>query len=417
MIRRLLKSDLVANRYYAFGLAVQKGTPFLVVPLVIWAFGAQAYANYVLTFAAAQLVAMAMSLGTTNSLVVFWYRYEDKNKYLRSLLLLIGALGITIGLAVFGLLITTSILPRQVIPHLLWAGLIVVYAAIYNWNVVGLSLIRVTERSRQYFLAVVLTSITLLVLIVAISRVAQGSVVLVAIYMGVLALQSMLFMVVVPTRISEPGLVAEYRKFMRQIFGYSIPVVGYTLVSLSVFTIDKWVIKGSYTNSEFTQYVLNFQFAFAANIVSVVLGMYLLPTFCRLVESQDLEVLGRKVQSHYALSVLGTIVVGTGMYGYGRITGVHLTEAFWILVGAFGIANLFTVNVNVLEAFRNSRALARIAVFPTVIFWLAFVLSAGSHALLWNYSLFVAYYAALFWASYVTVKRQGVPMPLALKQA
>jgi len=413
MIKRLLQSDLVANRYYAFGLAVQKGTPFLVVPLVVWAFGAQAYANYVLTFAATQLVAMAMSLGTTNSLVVFWYQHEDKSRYLRSLILLISGLTLLIGFCVFALLTATSILPTGVIPRPLWAVTIVLFGAIYNWNAVGLSLVRVTERSRRYFLTVLVTTGILLLLVVGVSRMMQGTLPLIMIYMAVMALQSALFFAAVPLRVTGRELLPGYRQFTRRIFGYSVPVVAYTLVSLSVFTVDKWVIRSFYPDAEFTQYVLNFQFAFATNIVAVVIGMYLLPMLCRLVESEDRKEMAHKVHSHYLLSLVGTFVVGVGMYVYGRVTGVGLTGDYWILVMAFGFSNLFTVNVNVLEAFRNSRTLARIALIPTALFWLGFVLAAASEALVWNYWLFGAYYAGLFASSLSRVVGQGVPIGLA----
>ncbi|MGA7802797.1 MAG: hypothetical protein WCC36_18515 [Gammaproteobacteria bacterium] len=108
---------------------------------------------------------------------------------------------------------------------------------------------------------------------------------------------------------------------MGQMFGYSVPIVGYMLVSLSVSTVDKWAMKAAYSDALFPQYVRNCQFAFAANIVSVVMGMYLLPVLCRLVEAGELVVLVSKIRSHYLLSLIGTNAVAVGMYSYARMTG------------------------------------------------------------------------------------------------
>jgi len=396
MIKRLLSSDLFAHRYYAFGLGVQKGTRFLIAPLVIWAFGSQTYANYVLTFAAAQLVAMLMSLGTTNSLVVFWYQQPDKNVFVRSLALLILGIGCAAAIPIGAALVCLPILPPHVLPPLIWAALIVGYAAIYNWNSVGLSLVRVTERSRSYFFAVIATTALLLILVASISHVSRNLVVLVCLYMTVLAIQSALFISSSGISIRGISTIADYKGFSKHVFSYSLPIVGYTLVSLTVITVDKWVVKFYYTVEQFTQYVLNFQFAFAANIVSVVIGMYLLPSLCELVEAENMAALRRKVYTNYVLSLFGTSAIGFAMYVYAWGTNVRLTGPYWLLVLAFGFANMFTISVNVFEAFRDSAGLARIAIIPTVMFWVGFMLAAHAHEIVWNYLMFVIYYIVLF---------------------
>src|SRR2546421_4451313 len=77
--------DFLENRYFLLGLALQKGTPVLILPLTIAAVGAQVYADYVLLFSLVQVIAIGSSLSLAQALIPFWYGNPEKGKLVGTL--------------------------------------------------------------------------------------------------------------------------------------------------------------------------------------------------------------------------------------------------------------------------------------------------------------------------------------------
>jgi hypothetical protein len=77
--------ELLENRYFLLGLALQKGTPILILPLTVAAVGVKVYADYVLLFSLVQVVAVLGSLCVAQALIPFWYGYSEKGNLVSTL--------------------------------------------------------------------------------------------------------------------------------------------------------------------------------------------------------------------------------------------------------------------------------------------------------------------------------------------
>lgn len=402
-------SDIFKYRYYVFGLAIQKGTPFLVIPLVLWGFGDAAYANYVIIYSITQFAALAISLGTVNALMVFWNNFEDKGIYIRSLIILIILLSTILSIP---LLVGLYFYPmfnyeKQSLLSGFIALLIVIYSIIYNINVAGLGVIRMIERQKIYFALTFISSAFLVILLTFLGysghHYNNNTIELTIIYIVALALQTYLVFLLSPIKAWKGKILNDYKVFVVKILNYSIPHMFYVLMTLSVITLDKIIVKMNFEKEIFIQYTLDYQTAYAVNLVSIVISMYALPLFCKLVNGGESE-LREKILSQFKLSLIGSFFVAILMYCYAMSTGVNLSIGYWLLAVAFGFMNMFTINIGVMEAYKRGHELAvKFALIPCVVFWILFGIVMYIKIIMFIYILIVVYTISLFLLSTYTV--------------
>ncbi len=415
MIRRLLNSDMFKNRHYIQGLAFQKGMPFVIIPLIIWAFGINHYTEYVLIYSVVQIAALFQSLGSHASFIVFWYHEEDKQKYLAQQIYLLVALSLIISVPVAFIIYMASFFMANIHFGIESVLTILTYSFCYNLSMLGVSLMRSQLQSRAYFWITLLAGI-LLISLLFLSRFLSDRLALsfysslnCLIYINILVLliQALLFIYVSKEKFSISLFSLSYfnsldlSRFSKQILPYCIPVMLYTLLTLSVFTIDKIIIRFFYSQSIYNQYILDYQFAFVVNIFSIIIGMYNLPIFCQLIKACDMLGLKKNILSNYALAIFGSIFISIGIYIYAFLVNIDLSYGYWVLSGAFLVTNIFSINVSLMEAFRKANKLAFLTLIPTIGFFVCFVFFAKLNRIEVNYFLFMVYYvilSALSWA-------------------
>ncbi|GJM07310.1 MAG: hypothetical protein DHS20C10_10440 [marine bacterium B5-7] len=392
-------SEFIKNRFYLFGLILQKGIAYLTIPLILWQFGVHVYTNYVLLYAATQLLALLIGLGIPSALIVYWYDVDDKSAYLTTILSLLVCFQTLVLLGVFALLHyswggfkLSLLLPNEINQHLV---IIAVYAIFYNFNNITIGLLRAQGQSKGYFYGVLLSSLTFMGFLLCAKQLNSSVIFLTSLFIFSLFLQSAYFICVSHTK-PVFRLLPECQRFSKAILKYTGPIVLLTGLSLSTSTFDKWLVKGHFQDVIFKQYVLNFQFAYILNALSVVIGMYNLPIFCQLVKNDDVCKIKKNFIANYILVIVGSLLVGGGMSTYAHLTGVGLSIGFWVLCVSFIFVSLYTVNVAYFEALKSSKRLLAISMASLVIFWLLFTISIYINEITLVYYCYLFYGLCLF---------------------
>lgn len=399
MINAIKQSDIFKNFYYILGLALQKGLPYLIIPLIVWRFGVNTYADFVVIYSLIQMIGLLIAIGTPNAFIVFWHNAENKSLYTASsvLIVLLISLILTIPAAIF--------IHQFLHESLLLLTLMITYAISINLNTLGLNLLRSVFRSKEYFTCIAITAFLQCLLIIFLPLTAHKLALLILINLSILILQTLFFFKNAGIKLTARIHLRDTLQLAKTVLGYSSTFTLYSILSLSLFTVDKWLIKSFFSAEMLAEYVLNFQFAFIVNIISIVVGMYSLPIFCRLRANHAMQALQIKQQQNYGLVIVFSIASACFAYSYAAITHLHLTYGFWLLVVAFLFTNLFTVNVSVLEAFKKVKLLFLITLIPTIIFWLWFGISAHLHLITNIYLSYIAYYIVIFALSLIAIKR------------
>jgi O-antigen/teichoic acid export membrane protein len=387
---------------YLAAIGIQKGMPFLLIPLIVRVFGQDTYAEYILVFSTAQFASLAMGLGTTGSPIVFWHRYPDHERvaFLRALISLV------VKVHAFTIIPVGTVLWLVGQPRLgnddqfHWIGIALLFAISNNGLQILLNIVRAREQATKYLLAVMVGAGAFVGLIVLVGNFVTSTLALTLCYLATMVLQALAL------ALSQRDVIRSQRQAMdpnaltRSVLGYALPISGYTLLSLSFVVGDKWLMSRVSPGQAFSQYVVDFQLANAVALVSVVLGLHFVPYACSLVNKGRLRELRRTVLQHYVTCLVGGGLIGLGAYAYGTITGLTLTRTFFILCAAFCLNNVFTINVAVMESRLAVRELLRRTLFPTVIFWLV-MLYLGPSAAVWLPTGYVAYYGFLaLWTSF-----------------
>lgn len=399
MIQNALKSQLWTNRYFILGIALQKGAAYLAVPLAIYAFGTSVYAHYVLLYSIAQILALVTTLGVSTATLVFWYRYEDKGAYVGSTIVLLlglsGTLWIPAGIALYFWGPSTH-LPLSPV---LFIAIVAVFSSALSLNQVGLSLIRALSIQRPFAWITVSTSILLAAFLILGKYVNHNLFVLVAIYVFIWAIQAWLFFHFSKISYWACFKLEDFVVFARAILRFSGPMLIYALITLSVTTLDKWVINASFDQATFVRYVIDFQAAFSVCIIALVISMYNFPKVCELTNNNDARGLKLNLLENYWVSLAGSLLVGIAYFGFAWLGHVRLSGNYWILVLAFIFGNLFSVNSTFFQAQARSGRLSFLAAFSTFIFWPLFLIIARFGTINWVCWLYVIYYAALLLVS------------------
>jgi O-antigen/teichoic acid export membrane protein len=392
-----------SNRYFLFGLALQKGAAIFLLPLFVSVFGATAYADYVLFYTIVQVVALLGSFGLAHAVIPFWYEHVDKGGYLGALVGLMLALSVLVGVP-SGILISV-VIPGAAAAGMLWSVVsAVVFSVTYNLNAVGMNVVRAEQRQRSFFLVTLVSSL-LLAGTVWLLRFLPGAGLrsLIAVNAAVLGLQTLGLFLSSPSgrQIHVSGV--EWVPFGRKMLTFSLPLTLYIGFGLAAQVADKWIVNARFPQEVFVQYVLDFQFAFSVSLVSVVVGMYNTQRVCQLIHEGEERLLRSNTLGNYGLSAVGSIAAAGGAFVYAWATHIHLSPGFWVLVTAYSVNNLYGVNSNLLTAQKNSHTLAVLSGTATTLF-VCLLLTAGALGKVWVvYAAYPVYYICMFAASTVAI--------------
>lgn len=375
-------SPLYTNKYYFFGLALQKGIPFLVIPIITLLYTKQVYAEYILIYSFVLFVSPIICLGTVNSFIVFWHSNKIKSQYLSNSFFMVLVMSLFFGI-IAGLLIYFISPSISTLKHSAFIIVcLIVYSVLYNQNTLGLNLLRAEKKQTSYFFSVLASSILLLTLLSTLSLLHKNIFILLFAYMMAMFVQIVLFHIFSQTKLSFHS-TNSIRQHNKVIFKYSLPILLYFFVSASVINLDKPFIHNHFSSEFFIEYVYNFQFSYIINIISVVMGLYNLPIFCELLAEKKTHTLKSIIYSNYALVIFASVMGGGVAYAYAHITGIDLSSGFFFLCIAFMFTNLFTINVCLFEALKKSSALFVLTLFPVVIFWiLMYIIANTKHSAL-----------------------------------
>lgn len=380
MKQRLLGLDIVRNRYFVLGSAIGKGASIATLPLVLLYFGAPIFAQYVLLYSYVQVIALVGILGANNALIPLWLDYPDKEECLSALITLMLAMSAVTYIPIAVVLYFVAPISVDVLHPALAVGLILSYAMVHNFFVTGQALLRVESKQMSFFWMGVGGAILLIALLVLFrntngNRLAELTLINIA---------ALLFQVIfafkssgVPFRVRFTRRSADLSKAVLRL---SAPLAVYMLVGSVPSVLDKWLVDKYFSGSVFSAYTLNFQFAFAVNIIANVVNIYNSPRVCELYHLGDVAGLKSNLKTNYSIVGAGTLCIGLSLFIYAWITHVPLGIGYWVLLAAFGLCNLFAINTTYLVAERRTALLSMIGFMGVACF-----LSAMAFAIEWRF--------------------------------
>jgi O-antigen/teichoic acid export membrane protein len=394
--------EFFENRYFLLGLAIQKGTPILILPLTIAAVGVKVYADYVLVFSLVQVVAILGGLCVAQALIPFWYGYSEKGDFVGTLSVLALALQALLSIP-FGIALYLGFAGRMRLSPA-FVSIILIFAAVYNLNSLGLNLVRVQLKQVTFFWSTLFTAALLTGSIVLLAHTPGPKLLLFAsINILVLGLQTGFYFYFSRIQLRNIFRGERLRICIKEILTFSIPLTVYTLIALAALVADKWIVMGFFSPSIFAQYVLDFQFAFGVTLVSVVIGMYNSQKQCELVQKGASAGLRRNVFGNYALSIAGSLGAALAGFVYAHIGRIHLSSGYWILVLGFILNNCYVVNSSLLTAQKRSLTIAVIGGVSTFAFIVTLILCGLKNAIGPVYFAWVGYELLLLLLSSVSI--------------
>jgi len=346
-----IKGSLGIQFYYGLGMAVQKGTPFLILPVLLYFYGDHTYASYVLFYTTVQIFGVLCSLAIPSSTVVFWYRRDDKRQFLVTYFLLLSGAFLAAGAfcAVPMYYIYKSSLKSAQPLEIVLLGL--AFVALYNFNQYFISLYRAMYSSKQFFIAQIIGAAVLLGVAVPLHPLAPLSRLILAFLLSLLIQDLYLLYGVLPLLKRST-----WRDFdltlVSSVLQFSLPLIIYNSLALLIYWIDKYMVALYFDPSSFSKFVVTFQFAFAQTMISQLFALYNFPRICQLVAEGNYSTLRTVVRSYNLLMVVLGIAYSTAIlitHAYFHVFRISIS-GFIILSLALLLTNLSTTYLNVLYA-------------------------------------------------------------------
>lgn len=405
MIQRIINLEIIKNRYFVLGSVIGKGVSILALPLIILYFGAHTFALYVLIYSYVQFISLVSILGANNALIPFWLEYEKKEEFLTLLVGLTAAMSAIFYLPIAGLLYYFAPLSADISHPLLTIGLILVYAFVYNLFVIGQALLRVESKQLSYLLVGFASAVLFFTLLLVFRNTTRNGVIV----LTLINIAALLFQVILSFKLSDVSfrfgaLKHKWATLSRRILKFSAPLTAYMLVGSIPSIVDKWIVHKSFPMTVFAAYTLNFQFAFAVNIISNVINIYNSPRVCALYHVGDAEGLSGNLKTNYILVVLGTGGIGLASFVYASITDISLTVGYWVLVAAFGCGNIFALNTSFIIAEKRTILLGLIGLMGVVVFVAMMIFAVVYDVPFWIYLSQLFSYASLALGSLLAIK-------------
>lgn len=362
----LLKSSRL-QLYYLGGLLLQRGVPFLFMPMLIRLYGQQVYALYLLFYSTVQLGGIFSSLAVPLSPIAFWSRVERKQQLVLTSTVLIAVLLTAIGsiLAIPLFQLYRRMFAGFEVGWLTILGLI--YIAQYAVSQFLVSLHRAMDSSKCFFGAQLLGAIALAW--AALFNAAGASLIrLVLAFLASLCLQNCFLL------ISSADLYGNLRKgdinrgLARNLLAYSAPLVLYTGAGLFMYWIDKFLVKLHFDIAHFSTFSITFQYAFAQAFLAQVLGFYTFPAICRIIANESRRELKRFLLTYNTLIVICGVIYAAVIFTInGWIYPLHIERVgFAMLCAAFVSMNLSANYVNTLYALHRTVFVAIVGVCSAV---------------------------------------------------
>jgi len=346
-----IKGSLGIQFYYGLGMAVQKGTPFLILPILLYFYGDHTYASYVLFYTTVQSFGVLCSLAIPSSTVVFWYRRDDKRQFLITYFLLLSGAFLAAGAlcTVPMYYIYKSALKSTQPIEMVLMGL--AFVGLYNFNQYFVSLYRAMYSSRQFFIAQIIGAIVLLGVAIPTHRLAGLSRLILAFLLSVLIQDLYLLYGVVP--LLKRGTWRDFdRTLASSVLQFSLPLIIYNSMALLIYWIDKYMVDLYFNPVAFSKFVVTFQFAFGQTMISQLFALYNFPRICQLVAEGNYATLRTVIRTYNMLMVALGIAYSTAIlftHFYFHIFRISVF-GFLILSMAFLLTNLSSTYLNVLYA-------------------------------------------------------------------
>jgi O-antigen/teichoic acid export membrane protein len=346
-----IKGSLSIQFYYGLGMAVQKGTPFLILPLLLYFYGDHTYASYVLFYTTVQIFGVLCSLAIPSSTVVFWYQRDDKRQFLVTYFLLLSGAFLAAGTlcAVPLYYIYKSSLKSAPPVEIVLLGL--AFIGLYNFNQYFVSLYRAMYSSKQFFIAQIIGAVVLLGMVIPRYPSAALSHLILAFILSLLVQNLYLLYGVLPLlargrwRDFDPSLA-------RNVLSFSMPLVIYNSITLLIYWIDKFMVSMYFDPVSFSKFVVTFQFAFAQAMISQLFALYNFPRICELVTEGNYSALRTVIRTYNLLMLVLGISYAVAIlfaHAYFHIFRISVS-GFLILSLAFLLSNLSTTYLNILYA-------------------------------------------------------------------
>lgn len=398
LAQRTPVAPLWRMRYYAGGLALQKGLPVALLPLLVSVFGRETYGQYVLLFSTVQLYSAISGLGLPLTILPMWFRRADPLRMVSLCYLLLGILALVAGIVfvggatVWGGDIVRSFSATEAA---LWvAG----FALLNNLNQASLNVARAEGRQSAFFAACALGGVVLLagtatvwglqldglryLILIQVSAFGAGTLILLG--RRVMAGLGQL----------EP----DWRRQARSLLAFSTPLAANTLVLLLSMSMDKWTALAFFPREQFASYIIDYQAAFAILFVPAVVALHCGSVFSALVARGDWLQLAREERKARYIVIAGSACIAMLMYAYATITDLQLTPGYWALATTFVFQGLYLVRSNRLMAQMRSTKLL-VSSLVGVSFFAAILLVAGLsrniHLLYLAYPIYDAFLFAI----------------------
>jgi len=388
-----LCESLGAQSYYAVGLALQKGLPYLLIPLLIRLYGEQNYASYVLFYSSSLMYGNFISAAIPNSIIAFWYTESDKVSlswtYMVLLLTCQIALALVSGGGVFWLFGRSFGGEQAALLTILGLA----FALLYNFNTFLTGVCRARNDSKRYCFAQIVAGFVLVSGLLLVQR-RSSLTTLIAMFMLSLACQNLCLLDGIRRYLRKSGI--RFDSFLaRRVLLYSLPLIPHVGATLFYFWIDKYLVRLNFSAAQFSQFTISLQYAFAQTFFGQVFAMHTFPLICKLVAERNESKLRSVIRAYNSVLVI---------LGVAWIAGILLVQhvGFQLRVNASGFVvlgcailvwNLASNYINVLWARYKTKAVAAIIITTGGV--LIAILWAGCVA----HNLMLCYWSHLIWAA------------------
>jgi O-antigen/teichoic acid export membrane protein len=371
-----IKGSLGIQFYYGLGMAVQKGTPFLILPVLLYFYGDHTYASYVLFYTTVQIFGVLCSLAIPSSTVVFWYRRDDKRQFLVTYFLLLSGTFLAAGTlcAIPLYYIYKSSLKSAQPVEIVLLGL--AFIGLYNFNQYFVSLYRAMYSSKQFFIAQIIGAAVLLAVAIPRHPSAALSRLILAFLLSLLIQDLYLLYGVIPLLKHST-----WRDFdltlASSVLQFSLPLIIYNSIALLIYWIDKFMVDLYFDPASFSKFVVTFQFAFAQTMISQLFALYNFPRICQLVAEGNYSTLRMVVRSYNLLMVVLGVAYSIAIlftHAYFHVFRISVS-GFIILSVAFLLTNLSATYLNVLYAHAKTTKIVVIQALAAFVMLMA--LAAG----------------------------------------
>ncbi len=388
-----LRESLGTQSYYAVGLALQKGLPYLLIPLLIQIYGEQNYASYVLFYSSSLMFANFIGVAIPNTIIRFWYIESDKVSLSWTYFILLWsfqiALALVSGTGMFYLFVKSFGSEQAALLTVLGLA----FAFLYNFNTFLTGVCRARSYSKRYLYAQVIASVAL-VSSMLLLRHMSGLTTLIVMFMLSLLWQN-LYLLNAVREFLRASAIRFDSLLAKRVLIYSLPLIPHVGATLFYFWIDKYLVRLNFSSEQFSQFTISLQYAFAQVFFGQVFAMHTFPLICRLVAERNESKLRSVIRSYNSLLVVLGVVWIAGILLVQRL-GFQLQvnlAGFVVLGCAILVWNLAGNYINVLWARDKTKAVAVIMMSTGGI--LIGILWAGCLV----HNLKLCYWSHLIWAA------------------